>query len=190
MVPIIFLKNFYYINQIIFYNMSLTKLVDDLIKYTGGIEYCDKKEIQKAIKEIEEQAIKKLKEAKDPYNVSGIQTYLDRIFELYPKCNFIPLAFECQSESSVVTSKNYYDLRDVCDNYLIDNKDICFPQADDELKIKEWNEIKECWINAVHGCNIQEGVDYDCDYCTMIHYSIYGYSKETKKIELLCDVNR
>lgn len=164
--------------------MSIKELAIALVEETN----CNKKEIQKAIKELERQALKIVEESKDPYNVSNIQNLLDRIFELCPECNFIPLAYECQYGTSVETSKNFYDLEDVCDNYL-DLENYYYPQVNDEMKVKEWNEILNCWMEAVHKCNIQEGTETDCDYCSMTHYSIYGYLKETQKVEYLGDID-
>ena len=169
--------------------MNIKELAEALIENNGGIDNCTKKKLQQSIKELETEVFEKLNKAKDPNNVSNIQKYLNRIFELSPQCNFIPLAYELQYESSIETSKDFDELVDLCENYLIDNDDIYYPAPDDEMKIKEWNEINDCWKKAVLKSNIQEGTDHDGDYCSLDHYSIYGYFRETKKIGYLADVN-
>ena len=162
--------------------MTIQELAEALVEKVG----LEKDKIQKAIKELEEEALKKVKEAKDPFNVEGIQKYLDRIFEICPNCNFIPLAYDYNRDISVITDKDFDELEAISTNI----KDYIIPYENDNMRYGDVKDLWECWEKAVKYCNIQKGEDLgEADYTENIYYGIWGYLKDSKTVKYLSDVN-
>lgn len=162
--------------------MTIKKLAEALVEQAG----LEKDKIQKAIKELENEALKILKEAKDPFNVEGIRKYLDRIFEICPDCDFVPLAYDYNEGLSVITDKDFDELEAISTNI----KRYTIPYENDDMRYGDVKDLWECWQRAVMECNIQKGEDVgQADYTENIYYGVWGYSKTNNRIEYLDDVN-
>ena len=166
--------------------MTKEKVVNDLLELAGP--NAKKKDLQNLSKEILEDALEKLLEKKDPNDVSHIKKILDRIFELCPNCNFIPLACEYYAYSDVTVTKDFDEICEICENYM-DNEEYKIPYEDDEMKLGDIKEMYSLWKEAIDKCYIQEGEEKGAaDYSENYYYSLYGYYKERDKVEFI-DLN-
>jgi hypothetical protein len=162
--------------------MTIQELAEALVEQAG----LEKDKIQRAIKELEKEAFKILKDAKDPFNVEGIQKYLDRIFEICPDCNFVPLAYDYNEGTTVITDKDFDELEAISTNI----KQYTIPYENDDMRYGDVKDLWECWQKSAKYCNIQKGEDAgQADYTENIYYGVWGYSKTNKKVEYLGDVN-
>lgn len=166
--------------------MTKEKVVNDLLELAGP--NAKKKDLQNLSKEILADALEKLLKNKDPNDVSHIKKILDKIFELCPKCNFIPLACEYYVYSDVTVTKDFDEISEICENYM-DNEEYKIPFEDDDMKLGDIKEMNRLWQEAVEKCNIQECVEEGAaDYSENCYYSVYGYYKEREKVEYI-DLN-
>lgn len=128
-----------------------------------------------------------------PEEVSGkeirFKELAAEIFNLCPKCNYIPLAIEYVNGSDYITTKDWDELYDAVIDYMgIETENVC-PHFLDEMTLKDWKTVVNDWQEMIDLSDIEEG-SVRGDYCEMYHLSVYVYSKESENIEYIGDINR
>ena len=114
---------------------------------------------------------------------------IDRIFDLYPECNAIPLAYDYTDYSKVVTDNEFDELWNLCVDYIEENyESYVTPLPNDDMKIGVAKEIEKLWKECVL-MNIVEPKTEDGDYCELCHYGIYYYDKDSGQVKYECDIN-
>lgn len=169
---------------------QLIEKVFDLVKdYEGDFNDLLKSVIRKVnIYQTEEQ------EALRKRNKAEMEKIAAEIFELCPSCNFIPVAIESGSGEEFVTDPNLNSIWECCFDYLMDREandaGLVMPHQCDDMTFGAWKRIDELWEKMVELAGYKYKTSNDGDYCEFYHLSVYGFSKETKKIEEHYDINR
>lgn len=114
----------------------------------------------------------------------AIQKIADRIFELCPNANCIPIAY-CNVDYNdwYVKYDDYGLVLDYAQEYLMDKKEWGYqmPYFDDEMKKKEWDEIDRLMV-TLHELVGGEDTHDKGDYCEYSHPSFIIFDREENDI--------
>lgn len=164
-----------------------------------------KKEVRNAISEIEtilqeynneevELIQKKIKKNRDDLKIKGdsesIKAYADRIFELCPECNCIPVSVEFV-EKSYYTSEVDLDsiLEEIGEVVTFESEKYIVPHTTDEMTFGDWEKILKIWKILLRFCGLKSETTKG-DYSDYKYSNLYVYSKETEKIEKIEGLNK
>jgi len=160
--------------------MNREEIIKNLIDFIGTDT--SKKNVESVMKSLTEDIIKECSTSEN--SIICIKPFVDEIFKLCPKCNFIPLVYEYNDYSNLKKSKSFDNLTEFISEELLKSTHYIPPYEEDDMKIRDVKKMYKLWKEAVDKCWIQEGVEVDyCDYTEETFYSVYGYSKATDKIE-------
>ena len=164
-----------------------------------------KKEVRNALYEIEtilelynneelDLILKKIKKNREDLKIKGdsesLKTYADRIFELCPGCNCIPIGVE-------FVEKNYYTmevnlesiLEEVGEVISFEDEKYIVPHTTEEMTFGDWERILKIWKILLRFCGLKNGMNKG-DISDYRYSNIYVYSKDTEKIEKIEGLNK
>lgn len=166
--------------------MTKEQVIKDLLELADGM---DKKKFQELTGEIFEESLKRLLENRKPEDVTPIREIVNKIFEICPECNFVPLAYSYNDYTDIITEKDWEELIDLSEHYInIEYHQI--PVQNDNMTIGKAKEMYRLWEEASKKCYVQEGTDRNGgDYTENCYYDIIGYDRKKDEIITLYDVN-
>ena len=159
--------------------MTKKDIIDYLVIFLGPDT--SQQEAQETLNEITKEVLETY--SKNKRDVTPIKEIAEEIFKLCPKCNFIPLAYDYNDGTTLVTDKDFEELYDIANDNLPTN-DYCIPFEDDDMKL---GDIKKMWVlfdKIIKNCYIREcKLPNYCDYSEYTYYGVWGYNKKSKQIE-------
>lgn len=164
-----------------------------------------KKEVRNAISEIEtilelysndelDLILKKIKKNRDDLKLKGdaesVKTYVDRIFELCPECNCIPVAVE-------FVEKNYYStevdldsiFKEVGEVISFDDEKYIIPHTTDEMTFGDWEKILKIWKILLRFSGLKDEVKRG-EISDYRYTNLYVISKDEEKIVKIEGLNK
>ena len=142
------------------------------------------------IEEVFDYVNKKKEEDKEKTRLSSdFLKKVDKIFELYPECNCIPIAYDYTDCSDIIINNDFNEIWNLCVEYIKTNYDaLITPVPVDDMKIGVGREIENVW-NECTRMNVVEPKTEKGDYCEYCHYGIYYYDRASGKIKYEGDIN-
>lgn len=164
-----------------------------------------KKEVRKAITDIEnileqynneelELILKKIKKNRDDLKVKGdlesISSYAERIFELCPECNCIPVAIEYVEGNcySIETELNDI-LKNIGEQYSFNEGKYIIPYTSEDMTFGDWEKLLKIWKIMIRFSSVKEGRRRG-EYNEYKFSNLYVYSKEKKEIEIITNLDK
>ena len=164
-----------------------------------------KKEVRNAISEIEtilelynneelELILKKIKKNRDDLKIKGdselIKTYADRIFELCPECNCIPLSVEFVERNCYSSEVNLDSiLGEIKETISLNEGKYVLPHTSEDMTFGDWEKIIKIWKILLRFSGLKDETRKG-EYSEYRYFNLYVYSKETEKIELVTELNK
>lgn len=164
-----------------------------------------KKEVRNAVSEIEtilelynneelDLILKKIRKNREDLKIKGdsesIKTYADRIFELCPECNCIPICVEFVEKSYYTTEVNLESiLEEVREMISFNDGKYIIPHTTEEMTFGDWEKILKIWKILLRFCGLKNEVksgelnDYRFS-------NLFVYCKETGNIEKIEGLNK
>lgn len=161
-----------------------------------------KKEVRNTISEIEtileqynneevDLIQKRIKKDRDDLKLKGdfesLKTYADRIFELCPECNCVPICVE-------YVERNYYssevDLNSILGEIgVFDDEKYVVPHTTEEMTFGDWEKILKIWKIMLKYSDYKTETRRG-EYNEYKFHNLYVYSKETGEIEKIEGLNK
>ena len=164
-----------------------------------------KKEVRSAISEIEtileqynneevDLIQKKIKKNREELKLKGdgelIKTYADRIFELCPECNCIPVAVEFVERNCYSSEIELNSILGEIEGFVsYENEKFIVPHTTENMTFGDWEKILKIWKILLRFSGMNEETTKG-EYSEYRYLNLYVYSKESETIEKISGLNK